>query len=97
MDLATKTSFIRPKGPAQRERRAKSLHYDRMVRLPPRRRSLDLQPRTIRRSARVSVPVKRMNYSYVKCCVCNKRFFGDIMAQFYDKHSVCSVACLLTG
>lgn len=77
-----------------------SLHYDRMVRLPSRRKSADAGTpvHTVRRSSRATMPTIRLNYDRVQCIVCKKRFFADnILAGFYDKHSVCSLTCMFNA
>lgn len=90
--------------PARRKSRAKSLGtYNRDVRIDrvnlgastSRKMNVPLKIKdvSLRRSSRVSVPVKNYNCGQVRCSVCGRTFRDDISVEHYTARIVCSFNC----
>lgn len=47
----------------------------------------------VRKSERISIPVKRYNVGEVECFVCKKKFREDVSIEFYERNIACSFAC----
>lgn len=77
--------------PMKRSTRSKSVQYGKRVRIAKEPEpEIDI---VLRRSTRISVPVKKFNYGSVKCCVCHKTFHEDIAFDLYNGNIICSFEC----
>lgn len=91
----------------KRKSRSKSLAYDRNVRINRLtlagsssngyRQQNDEILSPLRRSSRISVPVKRYNFGVVACSVCNRKFSQDISIEHYGGDISCSFECFKKG
>lgn len=45
------------------------------------------------RPKRISVPVPRFNYGFVRCSVCGKSFYQDLAIEHYGGYIACSFEC----
>lgn len=75
--------------PARRARRAISVG-DRvhLYQEPTMRGGVQL-----RRSNRIRIPVERLNFDFIKCCVCKKKIQHFISSHLYGINTVCSIEC----
>lgn len=47
----------------------------------------------LRRSNRIRMPVERLNFDFIKCCVCKKKIQHFISSHLYGINTVCSFEC----